>query len=377
MSETWLSCATVAGITGDAERTVRSKVVSGAYVSRRRQLGRRGRPQLEIGISSLAADAQMKFARRQLEAAECHALVPADPAQPTLFAPPAQIDIRAWSGLPEEQRAEAERRLQVITPLVEWNVGHRLAYMLRDGSPVRNSDQLAAYIGEQYSIGKRTVWSYYSAFKKEGAVGLVRTRRSDATRSKYFETHAEAAKFILAKYQELGQCSPTGSPNLALIHGELVREYPHMYPGEPHPAYSTVRNFLAGLPPVVRDAARLGRQAWNNRHAPYVDTDIAALAPLEIVVADHRIFDVLVYNDCFSSSPQYAAMRPWVTLVLDMRTRVIVGIAVRDNPSWRGIAAALRDGFATYGTPRIFYTDNGKDFQSSNVRSLMAKFSIE
>ncbi|MBZ5570227.1 MAG: hypothetical protein LAN64_20605 [Acidobacteriia bacterium] len=83
MNDTWLGIATVMRVTGDAERTVRRKAASGAYASRYQRRKRRGRPQLEIAISSLSADAQTKYARLQLEAAQCHTLVPADPAQPS------------------------------------------------------------------------------------------------------------------------------------------------------------------------------------------------------------------------------------------------------------------------------------------------------
>lgn len=292
-----------------------------------------------------------------------------------------EVDVRAWSAIPEEQRAEAKRRLQVITPLIEWQAGHRLAYTLRDGSAVCTDRDMARYLAEQNSVSYATLWRWRGAFKKDGMVGLVRERRADATRSKYFETHAEAAKFVLAKYHELGQCSPTGSPNLALVYDELRREYSRLY-GGPHPigkttsgqtrlcechlrrrpvSYPTVRAFLSSLPPVVRDAARLPRQKHDAKYSPFVLTKMAERVN-DIWVCDHRVLDVLSYNDYFSGAEFWRLLRVWVTTIEDMCSRVVWSTCCA-TPSWRSIAGALRLGMSRFGRPRVFYIDNGKDFK--------------
>jgi putative transposase len=85
--------------------------------------------------------------------------------------------------------------------------------------------------------------------------------------------------------------------------------------------------------------------------------------PNEVWVADHRIYDVLVANDCFAQADELAAVRLWETCIEDMRTRVIVGSVWSINPSWRTIASALRQGITRFGMPEIFYCDNGKDFR--------------
>jgi putative transposase len=363
MTDTWLDTATVAQLLRCTRREVQLRADSREYRSRMYRHGRRGRPQLQVALSSLSADAQMRFARLQLEAAECHALVPADPAQPTLFASPAQIDLRAWADVPDDRKQEAAARLKMITPMIEWSVGNRQQFALGDGSTVRTIEDLARYLAEQNNLSRATIFNYYTAFKKEGVTGLVRDRRSDSNKSKYFESHPDAAKFVLAKYQELGQCSPTGSPNLALIYDELVREYKRLYPGERRaPAYCTVRNYLAALPPVIRDAARLTREKHDARYAPTLRTNIPATRVNQYWVADHRVFDILGYNDCFPEVDRYSLFRVWMTAIEDMRSRVLWGVFCA-SPSWKTIASALRVGMMRFGQPEVFYCDNGKDFK--------------
>jgi putative transposase len=379
VTETWLDTPTTARVTGDADRTVRLKCSNRDYVSRMYKAGRRGRPRLQVALSSLPAAAQMKYARLQLDAAACHALVPVDPAQPTLFAPPAQIDVTAWSGIPDDKKQEARERLQIITPLIEWNAGHRLQAVLRSGAPVTNTETLAQYLGEQHECSRATIWNYYTAFKKEGIAGLARKKRSDAStalepKSHYFKRHPEAAAFVLAKYGELGQCSPTGAPNLALVFDELMIERRRqgsavhrelMTLGEDprqRPSIGTVRNFLGKLPPVVRDAARLTREKHDAKYAPTVRTNIAATRVNQFWVADHRIVDILGFNDCFVDAPACSLFRVWATAIEDMRSRAMWAVFSL-SPSWKTIASALRVGMSRFGKPEVFYCDNGKDFK--------------
>jgi hypothetical protein len=79
-------------------------------------------------------------------------------------------------------------------------------------------------------------------------------------------------------------------------------------------------------------------------------------------VADHRVVDILGFNDCFQGrQPVFSVPR------MDDRDR---GHALaRDvgrllaQPSWKTIASALRLGMSRFGKPEVFYCDNGKDFK--------------
>lgn len=380
-NDVWLSTQKAARLTGESERTVRDKAARREYVSRRERLSRRGRPQLQVALSSLSARAQLNFADYQLASARAQAMLPADPAQPMLFTPPAEVDVKAWADVPPEKREEATRRLNVITPMLEWKAGARLSFTLRDGRAVATMDDLARWLGEQHPhkqdgepLSRATIWRWYSAFVKEGPSGLVRDQRRDAKRAKYFESHPSAAKFVLAKYAEIGQCSPTGSPNLMLIHSELAIERQRVGSavrdeavelGEDlkrGPSPGTIRNYIDWLPPVVRDAARLTREKHDAKYAPVVRTNIAALRPNQYWVSDHRVFDILGYNDIFTDLDPGAAFRVWGTAIEDMRTRVM-WIVFAPTPSWKTIASALRMGMRRFGKPEVFYCDNGLDFR--------------
>jgi transposase InsO family protein len=142
---------------------------------------------------------------------------------------------------------------------------------------------------------------------------------------------------VLGKYEE-----GKGKFSDVMIWDALVREWSTLYPSalEP-PSLDTVRGFLQRVPESLRDALRLPRQEHDQKNAPYLVTNIAAVAANGIWVSDHRIYDVLVYNDCFEGAEGGAAIRLWETCIMDMRTRVIVGSVWNVNPSSRTIADAL------------------------------------
>ena len=85
--------------------------------------------------------------------------------------------------------------------------------------------------------------------------------------------------------------------------------------------------------------------------------------PNQIWVSDHGQHDVWVRNDLFSGVSTNAAVRPWLTAMIDMRSRKIVGTAWSATPSSHTISSALRVGIESFGIPQILYVDNGKDYE--------------
>jgi len=374
-AELWLSKERACELEGWTPRTAEAKAQTGQVVSRRIEKTRRnGRRPREYAISSLSPAAQIRYFEQQQRPAVSTALVPAtaNQNQPTLFEGVPVLDSKAFANLNREQEAEVREVFAMIAPILQWVDGRRPHFTLASGAEVHNLDDLAAYLGGLYGKSRSTMWNYYNGWRKEGPRGLLRNRRNDSGISRYWGEHGEhhphAAKFILAMYARLGATTANGEPNMRLVYDALIREWPKfsdgVESGDP-PAYSTVRSLVGKIPPVMRDAVRLSRQAHDARHAPYLTRAIERLRPLEVFVADHRIYDVLVYNDCFDTLPENVAFRPWETCVEDMRTRVIVGSVWAATPSGRTIARAYMRGIEQFGKPETAYVDNGKDFRSA------------
>ena len=68
-------------------------------------------------------------------------------------------------------------------------------------------------------------------------------------------------------------------------------------------------------------------------------------------------------NDLFAGVSHNAAVRPWLTAVMDMRSRKIVGTAWSATPSSHTISSALRIAIEGCGIPDTLLIDNGKDYE--------------
>ena len=99
---------------------------------------------------------------------------------------------------------------------------------------------------------------------------------------------------------------------------------------------------------------------------------------MECVEIDHTLADVIL---CSDDEHRTVLGRPWVTLAIDVRSRMVVGVHVTfDAPSATSVALCMlnmllpKDGFLAwlridvpwpaYGCPILIYVDNGKDFHS-------------
>jgi putative transposase len=142
--------------------------------------------------------------------------------------------------------------------------------------------------------------------------------------------------------------------------GRLVAHLPWAHPRPFQRLYSFSS---ALLPKPLLILSREGERQFQERCEPYLLTDFESLVPNQIWVSDHGQHDVWVRNDLFSGVSTNAAVRPWLTAMIDMRSRKIVGTAWSATPSSHTISSALRVGIADFGIPQILYVDNGKDYE--------------
>jgi putative transposase len=141
------------------------------------------------------------------------------------------------------------------------------------------------------------------------------------------------------------------------------------------PSWRTAKARLLQIDERVR-AARRG-EATAIRAMRATPGEYTATRPLEIVQIDHTLVDVIVLDEQ-SREPM---MRPWITLAIDVLTRMVAGFhlsldapsrvsfglcllhAVYDKTSW----LAERDIEAPWpvaGLPEVLHADNGPDFRS-------------
>ena len=292
------------------------------------------------------------------------------PAQPALAAAPLFASAVSGPGrrivLDAEQERQAFDRLGILQPLLDF-CGDREArarfgvLRLRDGSPIRNSEDMAAYLCQAHSTADRqitrsTLWRWKKEYEERGLDGLARKTRADKGTSKWAARWPEAAKLVAVTYLQ-----PFRSKQSA--YDALVRDRAMLgMPESELPSYASVCDFLASLPAAPTVLAREGDRAHHGRMMPYLQRAYTDVEPNQVWVADTMIHDALVRNDCFGACGN-EAVRLQLTALMDLRSRKIVGYTWILDGSSRSITTALTMAVRRYGPCATFYCDNGKDFR--------------
>jgi putative transposase len=226
------------------------------------------------------------------------------------------------------------------------------------GKTISNLDDLAAYLAAQRGVSARTMWDWYTRFRKHGFAALADRLRSDKGKSRFFSKYPVAAEFAQNKFlnEQL---------SVELTHDALRREWPNLYNhGSQPPSYTTLRVYLNSLPRALRVMAREGEKAFNNNLRPFGIRDYNKLTANQLWVSDHMRHDVFVRNDLnLPGLKPDVPLRLWLTAFMDARTRKITGMAWCVNPSSESISSALRVGVSRFGIPREVLIDNGEDYK--------------
>ena len=362
-AESWINKEAVISLTGWSDRTIRWKVQLGALRLRntsneqKQECGSR-----QYALSSLPVEAQLKFLKQPLLAGPaCTALaLRSDLTQSTLFASLPEVTEPERLSFSPEQNTQALKRLEAIAPLVEFSSRSRRSrptFRTSGGVAVRSMNSLADYLADQHHVSARTLWNWYAQYRKLGYAGLVDRVRSDKGKSRFLEAHPHVRAFVENKY--LGE-----RLSIRLVYQALLRDLRSLEPECTRPpSYSAVRSYLQQLPKPLLILSREGKRQFQERCEPYLLTDFDSLLPNQIWVSDHGQHDVWVRNDLFSGVSNNAAVRPWLTAVIDMRSRKIVGTAWSASPSSHTISSALRVAIENFGIPQTLVIDNGKDYE--------------
>ena len=363
MPNNWLCIQDVTELTGWHPQHVRRLAREGQLRHRPSEHAKtHGRGQREYALSSLPVEAQLKFLKQPLlSGPDCTALARrSGPNQSRLFASLPEVTEPERLSFSPEQNTQALKRLEAIAPLVEFSSRSkrsRPTFRTNGGVAVRSMNSLAGYLADQHQVSARTLWNWYAKYRKLGYAGLVDRVRSDKGKSRFLEAHPHVRAFVENKY--LGE-----RLSIRLVYQALLRDLRSLEPECTRPpSYSAVRSYLQQLPKPLLILSREGKRQFQERCEPYLLTDFDSLLPNQIWVSDHGQHDVWVRNDLFSGVSTNAAVRPWLTAVIDMRSRKIVGTAWSASPSSHTISSALRVAIENFGIPQTLVIDNGRDYE--------------
>lgn len=138
---------------------------------------------------------------------------------------------------------------------------------------------------------------------------------------------------------------------------EAYREFQRAWLGS-MPSESQIRRMLEKMPVPDRERGRKTGNAYL-KLLPHKRRDASMYLPGYIYTADGTTFDAEILNP-LTGKP----FKPEVTFVLDVVTRLCVGVSVGLSESALVVLDALRMACLFAGIPAMFYTDNGSGYKN-------------
>lgn len=151
------------------------------------------------------------------------------------------------------------------------------------------------------------------------------------------------------------------------------------------PTTSTLRSLLKTLPPEEVYASRYGQEAARIKYRTSIGSTYAD-KPLSVVEIDHTRLDGVAV-DAKTGLP---VDRPWLTVVIDVYTRCILGFHLGyEPPSHASVAAALKHAimpkvmhgsinghWPMHGIPELMVADNGLEFHGQALKAVCSELGI-
>jgi putative transposase len=224
---------------------------------------------------------------------------------------------------------------------------------------------------------ERTIRRLVKKWEQDGLVGLTETKRTDKGT---YRVDEDWQKFILNTYKEGNKGSKRMTRKQVFIRVEARADELNVKT----PSHMTVYRILQPIIDRQEKAKSIRSPGWRGERLSVKTRDGLDLTiehSNQVWQCDHTRADVLLVD-----SEGKLLGRPWLTTVIDSYSRCIVGINLGyDAPSSQVVSLALRhailpkqygaeyglhEQWGTYGLPKHFYTDGGKDFRSDHLQQV-------
>lgn len=280
------------------------------------------------------------------------------------------IDLEA---VPADDLEEAERRLRIIEPILAGQDGLTRARVAQIGKAAGTSGP-TIYRWIQLYRGSGTLSSLLP-YHPRGGKGSCRLRP---------EVELIAKQFIETQYLSLQK------PSTAHAARE-IRRLCFNAGITPLPAASTIYRLVDKIGTAEKITRREGAKAAREQFAVHKSSIPGADWPLAIVQMDHTQLPVMIVDD----EHRLPIARPWITLAIDVNTRVVLGMftaleepsalaagmcvshAILPKEAWLE-RKGLRDvEWDFYGVMDTLHMDNAREFKGNMLRVAAKEYDID
>lgn len=262
----------------------------------------------------------------------------------------------------------------MVVPQGEWERAQSLArafepYSAQQGMPCTKVSQLA----KEWGISPRQVLRYRAVYQQHHIASAL--ARCPGGRPAGLRLLKSEVEFLIQRVIDKHWARRERSSQTEIC--ERVRLLCLRLGLQP-PSPKTVIHRIRAQDAYLMARKQQGVKAANQRFAPRPGR-LVVERPLDLIQIDHTLADVLVVDEMDSAK---VIGRPWLTLAIDVATRVVLGYYLSmDAPSSVSVAMCLAhamlpkveneqepDLWPMYGKPREILVDNGKDFRSAALQ---------
>lgn len=226
----------------------------------------------------------------------------------------------------------------------------------------------------EFGVDRATIWRWLKRFRQgEGRTSAVEpARRGPKRGARKIPAEQHELIVLLLRNRHMRRERPSVAQMVREIGAECRKR------GFRPPSRRTVQRRIDAI-----DAGLLARRregsAAARRFSP-VNRSLNAREPLEIVQIDHTLADVILVDDL----ERKPLRRPWLTLAIDVATRMVAGLHVSlDPPSTLSVAQCIRHtvgdkrlwlaardidlAWPVFGLPKSIHLDNAREFKSRSL----------
>ncbi|MDC5821893.1 DDE-type integrase/transposase/recombinase [Vibrio europaeus] len=279
-----------------------------------------------------------------------------------------QVANHAIDALPDKDWKIAQQRLEIIRPLVHQQN--------------RTRDDVDA-IASENGLHRNTIYKWLKLYESgELLSSLAPQVRSDKG-TKRLSKEAEAIISACIEEEYLSK----QRKSISVLYIEIRRQCRNAGIDCPH--VNTVRNRVNQLSDELKIRRRFGANKahsllhMNSGEFPHAEY------PLSVVQIDHTLLDIMLVDDIH----RLPLMRPWVTMAIDVYSRMVVGFYVSyDPPGAVSVGACLSQAilpkdtwlvendidasWPCWGVPRTVHADNAKEFRGRMLQLACDQYGI-
>jgi len=271
--------------------------------------------------------------------------------------------------IPDEDWQVAQRRLDIIRPLV----GRR-----------DRTRQEVAERGDAFGMSANTLYNWLAVYEASGRLtSLMPQSRRDKGKLKLSSEIEAIIKSAIDDVYLSTQRRPVSKVCDAVRQRCMTAGLE-----APHP--NTVRNRIAQLSESFRVRHRQGAKVAEHLFSPIDSEFPGADWPLAVVQIDHTKVDIILVDDLH----RRPIGRPWITLAIDVFSRMVAGFYVSFDPPG-ALAAGLclahavlpKEQWLTkhdldaewplWGFPKTLHLDNAKEFRGNMLQRACSEYGID